>query len=155
MRDLVGRPRWTLWVVGLSIALNLFLLGFLGAQAWRLHQPEGAAASAGDTLGPGFFRQLARDLPPADARLLLSALGARLPEMIGLRRDWQQAVERLRTDIAQVPYADDKVRADLAAVQAARQKLRPVTEDLLLTILPQMSDEGRRALSQTRVKPGR
>jgi len=155
MAELLGRSRWTLWAVGLSVALNLFLLGFLGAQAWRLHAPESSDAPAADTLGPGFFRQLAGTLPPADARLLRSALGARLPEMIGLRRDWQQAAERLRTDIAQLPYADDKVRADLAAVQAARQKLRPLTEDLLLTILPQMSDEGRQALSRARVKPGR
>jgi hypothetical protein len=57
----------------------------------------------------------------------------------------------VRDDIGAVPFDAEKLRADLDASRAARDKLRPLIEQALLEALPQMSEDGRRILSQTRL----
>jgi hypothetical protein len=144
---------WSRLAIGLSLAVNLFLLAFFAAQAWHpfaAESPPGLSAES-EPLKSGFFRRLAKTLPPDDARLLGKAVLLRLPEYAAAEREVFQAMERLRTDAAERPYNTEKVKADLDALQAARQKMPPITSQLLQEVLPQMSDEGRLALSRFRL----
>ncbi len=159
MASPIRRMRWTHVAIILSVALNLFLVAFLGAQIWRLRHPGGVLALATSRgLATGavtqlVLRQLIEKLPPADAAIFRNAFAARLPEMIMLQRQSIEAMEQARTDIARLPYDNDKVRADLNAGRAARQKIGPLLEETLLDILPRMSEEGRRTLSEYRLLP--
>jgi uncharacterized membrane protein len=132
---------------GLSVALNIFLAGFLLAQLWSGHaQPEPEALAPREIL-----RELTRQLPPADAEYLRRAFISRVPELVRLRREARTASEQVRADIGAVPLDTGKLRAAFEATRAAREKLRPLIEQALLEALPQMSDEGRRILSHARL----
>jgi len=155
-----ARTTWIRAGVGLSIALNLFLVGFVGAHLLPFGTPATqSAAITGDT-EPGAplreaIRQVIERLPTGDARLLREAFAARLPELGTLQRQARQAAERVRQDIGQPTLDTAKLRADLTALHDARQKIRPVIDDILLDALPRLSPQGREILSQARLRPRR
>ncbi len=139
--------RWALFGIGFSIVLNIFLLGFVLAQLWIGHaQPAPEALAPRDIL-----RQLADQLPAADTEHLRRAFASRLPELVSARREVRAASERAHADVGAVPFDAAKLRADLDATRAARDKLRPLIEQALLEALPQMSEEGRKTLSTYRL----
>jgi uncharacterized membrane protein len=139
--------RWALLAIGFSVALNIFLVGFLLAQLWSHHaQPEPEAPAPREVL-----RQLAERLPRSDAEHLRRAFTSRRTELANARRDARAASERLRADIGAVPFDAERMSADFDASRAARDRLRPLIEQALLEALPQMSEEGRRILSQARL----
>lgn len=139
--------RWAPLAIGFSVALNIFLVGFLLAQLWSGHvQPVAEGLPAREVL-----RQLAEQLPPADAEHLRRAFASRAPELVRIRREARAAGEQVRADIGAVPLDTEKLRADFEATRAAREKLRPLIEQALLEALPQMSEEGRKILSHARL----
>jgi uncharacterized membrane protein len=139
--------RWALLAIGFSVVLNIFLVGFLLAQLWSSHAPPDSEALAPREV----LRQLAERLPHADAEHLRRAFASRRTELAAARREARAASERVRADIGAVPFDSEKMRADLDAAHAARDKVRPLIEQALLEALPQMSEEGRRVLGQTRL----
>jgi uncharacterized membrane protein len=155
------RVRWARIGVAASIALNLFLLAFAGGQAWRLTRSGSllALSTSSDfvsgVLAERLLRRITSVLPPADGRLVHAAFAPRMPEVIGLGRRAFLAVERAREDIGAKHLDLDKVKADLAAANDARQAIRPIVQGTLLDVLPRMSAQGRLALSQYRVLPRR
>ncbi len=155
MRASDGGSRLTHWLVGISIALNLFFAAFLGAQAWRAHHrpPEAELAGERGGFGQGMLRQLAETLPPADARLLRNAFLTRLPAILADQARARDGLEQLRSDIGQASLDLDKVRADLQPIQEARQNSRMAVEDALIEVLPRLSPEARLTLSQYRFAP--
>ncbi len=68
-----------------------------------------------------------------------------------MQRQSRAATERVRADIGARPLDVEKLRADLDASRAARDKLRPAIQQILLDVLPQLSDDGRTILSTYRV----
>ena len=138
--------RWALLAIGFSVALNIFLVGFLLAQLWSSPAPEPEALAPREIL-----RQLAKQLPPADAEHLRRAFASRAPELVRTRREVRAASEQVRADIGATPFETTKLRADFEAMRIARERLRPLIEQALLEALPQMSEEGRTILSHARL----
>ena len=156
-----NRTTWIRAGVGLSVALNLFLVGFLAARHLPFGEPAHVSPSAitadGEPMAPlrEALRQLVDRLPAEDGRLLREAFTARLPELAGLQRQARQAAERVRRDIGQPALDTARLQADLAALHEARQKFRPVIDEVLLDTLPRLSPQGREILSQARLRPRR
>ena len=144
--------RWMRWALVLSVALNLFLVAFLGGQAWRMaHRAATGRGPISADLTERILPRLVAHLPPADGQLVQEAFAARLPELTELQRQSREALERARLGIAQAPYDEGRVRAELIAAQEGRQKLATIVEQTLLEVLPRMSQEGRVVLSEQRV----
>ena len=148
------------WGIGLSIALNLFFAAFIGAQAWRLHHlgevislPRGGGLASADV--QSIIEKLAKNLPPADGRLIRGAFAAKMPQLVALQAELLRTSELVHADIAQKPFSADKLQTDMNAAAVARQQIPPVIQDVLLDVLPQMSDEGRLVLSQYWLLPQR
>jgi hypothetical protein len=142
-----------------SVALNLFCLALIGEQAWSRHVEERVALQIGDG-GEALslrtvLRQLVEKLPPGDAALLRAGFIARIPDLMALRRESVQAMDRVRADIAERPFNAEKTRTDMLASREARQKTAAVIQDTLLDVLPRMSDAGRRELAEYRLLPVR
>jgi hypothetical protein len=156
MPQLSGRLPWARWGIALSIALNLFFAAFIGAQAWRLQQPEYPHSILARGLATGqvtqdLLRLLAKRLPPADARILQDAFAARMQEITAIQQAASEAMQQVRIDIGRQPFDPDRLRADLLAARATRQKISPIVEAILLDALPRMSNDGRLALSRHHV----
>ncbi|MBN8875444.1 MAG: periplasmic heavy metal sensor [Rhodospirillales bacterium] len=149
----VGQPRWRhmRWVIGISLALNLFLLAFLGVQGYRWRVAERQIVSGG--LVEIAIDQVSSKLSPEDARILRSAFMSHSGELATLQRQWLLAVEETRRDIGAQPFDAAKFKADLQAVREARSRISPVIEALLLEAIPRMSEAGRQAISRYRLLP--
>lgn len=154
-----GKMAWGRRAIVLSIALNVFLIAFIGVQIWRYRDPTGflslatTRSFASGEIAQTLIARLSDRLPPQDAALLRQAFVARLPDLVRLQRQSFEAVEQVRRDVGEPSYDDAKVRADMDSARASAQKIRPVVEEILLDVLPRMSPEGRKALSEIRLLP--
>lgn len=148
-------PRRLRLILGVSLALNLFLLAFVAGQRWRAVQLERMVAIPAPEaqISPdpeGALARLGGVLPSADAAILRQAIAARLPELGAIRRDFAAAVDHARVEMARDPV--DPAALGQAITEARRQRMRfgPVLESLLVETVPRLSPEGRRALSRFR-----
>ncbi|WP_044560960.1 periplasmic heavy metal sensor [Azospirillum sp. B4] len=139
----------------LSLALNLFLLAFLGAQQWRqqvaLHAlpPAIAGTPAGSALA-NLLSQLAEQLPTEDRRLLRTAFVSHAAQFQEAQARFAAAMDQVRTEVDRTPLDIDALRAAIANAREQRQPMGPVLEDIMMDVLPKMSPEGRHVLSHYR-----
>ena len=149
MSTVNGSGRRLRWILVASMAANVFLVGFIGAEAWRVVRRGGGLAST--ALTDVALPRILERLPPADGRLVGDAFARRLPELAELQRRAREAVERLRAEMARSPFDPEGVRAAMRELREARSRLSGVLEEILVDVLPRMSDEGRRILSEQRL----
>lgn len=149
-----GRLRGILVV---SIALNLFLVALVGAQAWRATQLRRMAVPAISALEKeglrdpeGTLQRLGAALSREDAAILLGAARARLSTLLSVKADFVSAVEHAREEIARDPVDPAGLRSAIAEARRHRQRLGPLLEDILVDALPRMTPQGRQVLSQVR-----
>lgn len=133
------------WVLAVSLAVNVFLVGFIGVQAWRLRHLRASAVVE------SVFKQVGERLPPDDRSILRRALQSKAPALIAAGRQSKEALEQVRADVGREPYDDAKVRTDLAAARDARQRMGALVEEILLETLPQLSEAGRKTIGDFRV----
>jgi len=140
-----------------SIALNLFLVGLVGAQAWRGEQLRRLAVPAISALEregvqdpEGTLQRVGGRLSRDDEAVLLDAARERMGALLGVKADYVAAVERARAEIARDLVDPAGLRAAIAEARRQRQRFGPLLEDILLDAVPQMTPEGRRVLSQLR-----
>lgn len=150
------RTRWA-YVAAVSLALNGFCLAFIGAQVLRLRHPDKVlAVVGGDRVGKAIaesiMAQLPGKLPDADGQLLRKAFAAKAPTLSALRIQLAEADEQVRADLARQPFDEERLRVSMVQSRAIRRQFGPLIEDMLLEVLPRMSDEGRLALSQYRLR---
>lgn len=150
-------PRRLRLILGVSLALNLFLLAFVAGQRWRAHRLEMLAVQPGLVLQEpvaadpeAALARVSDTLPPADAAILRTAVIARLGTLLEARRGFLAAVERARAEIARDPVDPAALQAAIAEARRERQRFGPVLESLLVETVPRLSPEGRRALARFR-----
>jgi hypothetical protein len=139
-------------VLGLSLALNLFVAGYLAARHW------GGPAGAGDPLLMGGdaerpLRRLFQAMPEADAAVLRAALQARRPTLREMVQGQRAAMVTVRAEIAR-PVLDEAALAEaMRAAQAGRGRMVETLAALLREVVPHLSPEGRSALAGFRELP--
>jgi hypothetical protein len=150
------RSRWA-YVAAASLALNCFFLAFAGAQQLRARHPERILAIVGSdrisgAIAESILAQLPEKLPRADGELMRSAFAKNMPDLITLRVQLAQADEQVRADVARRPFDNERLRADMLKSRMIRRQFGPLVEEMLLEVLPKLSDEGRLAISQYRLR---
>jgi len=148
-------PRRLRLILGLSLALNLFLLAFVAGQRWRAHRLELLAVQSGPglMLSPdpeGALARLEAVLSPADAAILRAAVAERLGPLLDARRGFVAAIARARAEVARDPVNPAALQDAIAEARRERQRFGPLLEALLLEAVPRMSPQGRRVLAQFR-----
>ncbi|MDZ5649056.1 periplasmic heavy metal sensor [Nitrospirillum sp. BR 11828] len=139
----------------LSLAVNLFLLAFIGAQQWRQRAALGtlppmlARSAAGNALAT-IIGQLAEELPPEDSRLLRAAILSHMTQLETAQGRFADAMSQVRAEIDRTPLNPDALRAAMANAREQRQPIGPVLEDIMMEVLPKMSPEGRHILARYR-----
>ena len=124
-----------------SLALNLFLVGFLVARglshAWHHEEPRGPQA---------IVERLTRHLSGADAEVMRSAFQANQDKLAAAFSDLQQARREMRARIAADPYDPDALAKAAADVQVKWQAFIAALQDTILPAVGKLSPEGRRHL---------
>lgn len=140
-----GQPRWLLIV---SLALNLFFIGIVGAMGAR-YLLEAQTTQRSDL---SKIEQIAARLPPADGELLRAEY-ARQRDAVEAARDLiHEKQDEIRAALRAEPFDPAAMRAAQADSRAARESFYQVLHGVVLTAASRMSTVGRNKLADWRSK---
>ena len=134
-------------VLFVSLALNLFFVGLLGAAAIRhawlpapaTLEPSRSAAERVD--------RLATTLPVDDAAKLRSEFHAHESSLEAAHSAYRRAQEAMRATLRAQPFDAAALRSAMAQTRAARQELDRALHDVISTAAAEMSPAGRNKLA--------
>ncbi len=142
MSDATGQPKprirlWLRVVLGVSLALNLLVLGLVGGAMMRFGGPDGMRPLP-RTIGAALFREL----PRADRR----ALSSRSRGSLGDHQTRRSAnLMSLGDALRASPFDPEAVGAVLDQHAAARARVQKSVQQAWLAQVSTMSDEARQA----------
>ncbi len=121
----------------LSLGLNLFLAAMLVA-SWRF--PFAPPATA---MPDRFVERVAPDLPAADARRLRAAFEPQRARYAVLGDEYRAAGQKVRDLIQAERFDPEALRKATEAARAKRRQIGELTEETVLSILPDLSPAAR------------
>lgn len=132
-------------VLGLSLAVNVFILGWFAAQETR---PEIAETTEPEMPGPSGVRlgALADTLPKGDRRLLRRSVRDHAPEFRSHAKELRGALRDLRDVLTAERLSESDLNAALDRVAIHTEGMRGQVYSLLRDTAPDMTKEGRKAL---------
>ena len=134
------RPQMRLWLrilLGVSLALNLLVVGLVGGAMWRFGGPDGTRPPP-RTIGAALYRALPRE----DRRALLAQSRGKFPGVRDGRR--KAGIQAVSAALRATPFDADAVMAILEAQAAARDDLQKSLQRAWLVRVGAMSAEQRR-----------
>lgn len=131
------------WFLIGSLALNLFLIGVVGAYQLRR---QGVAPHA--LRGPLRIEEIAETLPRADAALLEAVFRAHEAEVAEYNVAIRQAQNRERDGFRAQPFDRAVVAESMAAARFNHDAAKRVIHDVILEAAQQMSPQGRAKLAE-------
>jgi len=135
--------RWRI-ALGVSLAINLLLIGVVGTWAARpLFRAEPPR--------PDFSRaieRMAHRLDGADAAILRHAYEARRDDMARLSGNMRAAREKVRGALRAEPFDADALGAAMNEASAARASFEGVIQDVMREGAVAMSPDGRHTLAR-------
>ncbi|CAO3458032.1 periplasmic heavy metal sensor [Azospirillum largimobile] len=146
-RQILRRPSLRTLALA-SLALNLFFGAMLVA-TFR-HPPPPPHQPMPDR----FVERMAADLTDADARRLRAAFEPLRPRYDTLTREYHEAGQRVRALLQADPVDYGSLRVATEAARAKRRQMGELTEETVLSILPDLSPAGRLRLVGGPGSPG-
>jgi uncharacterized membrane protein len=132
----------------ISLALNLFFIGTIGALAIRhTITPAQPTATERPRTAAARIERLAAGLPAADAEKLRIAFRARDAAAEGARDTLNRAIERIQAGLRAQPFDAAQVRAAMAEARAIRPPYEQIMQEILVAAASTMSQEGRTKLA--------
>ena len=135
-------PRWMRWLLVLSLALNLLVLGLVVGDALSGGGPGRGPRPVEMTLGP-----VARALDPADRRAILGELRGH-PDLHHLGRGGREAgLREVAAALRAEPFDADRARAALAMQSDRVVAAHAAVQEALLARIAAMTAEERAAFA--------
>jgi uncharacterized membrane protein len=131
------------WFLVGSLALNLFLIGVVGAYQLRGHGVDPRAPRTQLRI-----EQIAETLPRADAARLEAVFRAHAGELGEYNAAIGQAQDRQRDGFRAQPFDPKPVAAAMAATRFNHDAAKRVVHEVILEAAEQMSPEGRAKLAE-------
>jgi Spy/CpxP family protein refolding chaperone len=150
-RQLLRRPGLRALALA-SLALNLFLGAMLVA-TFR-HPPPPSHQPPHQPMPDRFVERMAADLTDADAGRLRAAFEPLRPRYDALTREYHEAGQRVRALLQSDPVDYGSLRVATEAARAKRRQMGELTEETVLSILPDLSPAGRLRLVGGPGSPG-
>jgi uncharacterized membrane protein len=130
-----------------SLALNLFFLGALGATAVRQLWQQPPATVEPSRSAAERIDRLAATLSASDAEKLRAEFHTRERTLEAAHSAYRRAQEAVRAALRTEPFDVAAVRSAMADTRAARQALDLALHDVIATAAAQMSSAGRGSLA--------
>lgn len=139
------RPRFSLRAVALaSLGLNLFLAAMLAASWMRPGPPPPRP------MPDRYLDRVMPELSEADGRRLRAAFDALRPRYEALDQEYHLSSQTTRALLATEPYDAVATRAAAEQARAKRRQIAELTEETVLSLLPDLSPAGRMRLMSPR-----
>ena len=139
-------PRWLLGVLFASLALNVFVVGSLGAAMWRFHR----APPPPEWAPPNCLLGFTNTLPRERHKTLRTAVAPIREQLRPLRNDVRTARNELTATISAEPFDLANFEAAQANLAEKERKARETMSALYAEIIKSLSPEERRAYSAWR-----
>lgn len=136
-RSLRTAPRWVKWTLGISLCVNLIIIGVVVGATAR-HQRSG-----GNDLGAMTMRHALRSMEDERREKARAAIAANVQAMKLARAASGKARAQLAEVIAAGAFDPSQAEAVFADILAAQQTRRELLHQNFVTILSAMSDEER------------
>jgi len=150
-----GEDRRARWLLLISLGLNLFLVGAVGAFAVRYYVADRAASTAPvDRSVAARFERLAATLPGSDGDVLRGEYRAASASVESQRDAYRAAQDRVRQTLRSEPFQPEAMRAAMRETRGARQALDQVLQDILAAAAAKMTPAGRDKLADWPPAPG-
>jgi uncharacterized membrane protein len=144
MASLIQRFRWSNVLLLVSLALNIFLVAYIGGQ-WAGSHKTGLLR-----LGPHrLVERLAKRLPTADAALLRNAYHSREAAITAVNKDYAEAIRHVLKVMAKPQLDPSALRKAVATVREHRRRMDDLVADMLLAAIEKMPPETRAALAKS------
>jgi uncharacterized membrane protein len=130
-----------------SLALNVFFLGVLGATAVRQLWLQPPAAFEPSRTAAERIDRLAASLPAADAEKLRAEFRSREQALEAAHSTYRRAQDAVRAALRADPFDLAAVRAAMADTRAARQALDLALHEVIASAAAHMSPAGRNRLA--------
>jgi uncharacterized membrane protein len=134
-------------VLFVSLALNLFFLGALGATAVRQLWLQPPAAIEPSRSAAERIDRLAATLTAADAEKLRAEFRSRERTLEAAHSAYRRAQDAVRAALRTEPFDVAVLRSAMADTRAARQALDLALHEVISTAAAQMSPAGRNSLA--------
>jgi uncharacterized membrane protein len=138
-----AQPRWLLVI---SLALNLFFIGIVGAMGVR-YLLDTQSAQRNDI---SKIERIAATLPAADGDLLRAEYARQRDAVEAARDAIHRQQDEIRAALRKEPFDAGAMRAAQAGSRAARESFYQVLHGVVLTAASRMSTVGRSKLADWR-----
>lgn len=138
-------PRWLVVVLSLSLAVNVFVVGWIGAAIWRFHGLP-PPPDAGPSNLMGYSVSLERDR----RKEIFESTKAIRRQLRPIRHEVRQARNELAAVIAADPFDEAKFEAAQARLIEKENEARDLTRQLYSQIVKDLTPEERRAYGKWR-----
>jgi uncharacterized membrane protein len=136
------------WLLIVSLSLNLFFVGTVGAMAIRHHfAPPRPQAMERPRTAAARFERVAVTLPAADAARLWAEFRARETAAEGTRDALNRAYEGVQAALRAQPFDADKLRAAMSEARSARTVHEQTIQEIIAAGASGMSQDGRNKLA--------
>lgn len=139
--------RWGRAVCVASLALNLFLIGYLVGRAFDVWPTKPKRAEA-------FIERLAARLPERDAEIVRRAAAARGLAIDRLAEAARESRRRVHAALAAEPFDRQGLEAAFEESRARHRALETAVQAMVLETAGELSPEGRRRLLRHRPRHG-
>ena len=146
---LPGEDRGSHWFVLMSLALNLFFIGTIGALIYRHYTATPVTITVPlDRSAAGRIERIAATLPSADAEIIRTEFRARAATLDSARSDFENTIDDIRQTFRAEPYSVEATRTATSKARVARQRFEELLHDVIASSAEKMSAAGRTKLAE-------
>ena len=136
-RSLRTAPRWVKWALGVSLCVNLIIIGVVAGATARHHR------GGGSDLGAMTMRHALRGMDEERREAAKAAIASNVQAMKAARIEGARARERLANVVAAQPFDAAAAEAVFDDILAAQQARRVLLHENFVSILSVMSEDER------------
>jgi uncharacterized membrane protein len=135
------------WGLLISLAINLFFVGAVGALAVRSHLATDVPVAETRRTAEARIDRIAATLPAADAATLRAKFALERSSAEAAREAYDRSLEEVRTALRAEPFDGSALTAAMANARSERVALDQVLHEIIAASAAQMSPEGRSRLA--------
>jgi uncharacterized membrane protein len=145
LRSLAGENRSVRWALLISLAINLFFVGAIGALTVRSYLTGECTQSRRSA--EARIDRIAATLPAADAAILHAKFESERSSAEAAREAYDRSLEQVRNALRAEPFDGSALAAAMADARSQRVALDQVLHEIIAASAAQMSPEGRGQLA--------
>jgi uncharacterized membrane protein len=147
LMSLAGENRSVRWGLLISLAVNLFFVGTIGALAVRSYLASELPVTQSRRTAEARIDRIAATLPAADAASLRAKFESERATAEAAREAYDRSLEQVRTALRAEPFDGSSLTAAMADARSERVALDQVLHEIIAASAAQMSPEGRSRLA--------